>query len=397
MPRATLLVVLCGAAVLTLSMGIRQSFGLFMAPITEQLAMSRETFALALALQNVIWGLAQPFAGILADRFGSARVLLTGAACYVAGLLVMGGATDALGVHLGAGVLIGMAMSATSFAVVLGAVGRLAAPERRGQALGIASAGGSFGQFVMAPVGQEFIAGLGWSGALFAMAGLALLMVPLAQILKGRPATEAGQQTISGALREAGGHPGYRYLTAGFFVCGFQVVFVAVHLPAYITDIGLDPKLAATALALIGFFNIIGTWGCGVIADRYSKRYSLAILYVVRSVVIATFLLLPKSELSVLVFASALGLLWLGTVPLTSGLVAQIFGPRYLATLFSIVFFSHQVGSFLGAWLGGVVYDRTGSYDIIWIATIVLGLVAAALHLPISERPLRAEAQAAGG
>ena len=217
-------------------------------------------------------------------------------------------------------------------------------------------------------------------------------MAPLATILKGRPAAEgAGGQTISAALREAGGHSGYRFLTAGFFVCGFQVVFVAVHLPAYISDIGLAPELAATALALIGFFNIIGTWGCGWLSDRYSKRYSLALLYLLRSLVIGIFLVLPKSELSVLVFASALGLLWLGTVPLTSGLVAQIFGPRYLATLFSLVFFSHQLGSFLGAWLGGVVYDRTGSYDVIWIATIVLGLVAAVLHLPISEQTVRVE------
>jgi predicted MFS family arabinose efflux permease len=284
-------------------------------------------------------------------------------------------------------------MSATSFAVVLGVVGRLVAPEKRSMALGVVSAGGSFGQFIMAPVGQQLIAAQGTTGALLSLALLSLLMAPLAVGVAQRgqagPAPTAIQQTLGNALSEAGRHPGFWYLTAGFFVCGFQVVFIAVHLPAYLNDLGLEPALGATALALIGFFNVIGTWSCGALGGRYPKKYLLSSLYITRALVIAVFLAAPKTEAAVMMFAATLGLLWLGTVPLTSGLVAQIFGVHYLSTLFGIVFLSHQLGSFLGVWMGGIVYDSTGSYDAIWFASIVLGIIAALLHLPIADRPLR--------
>jgi len=395
MSRKAILALVCGAVVLTLAMGIRQTFGLFLSPMSIDLGIGRSSFALAMAVQNILWGLAQPFAGAVADRFGAGRVLAAGTAAYAAGLLMMAGATDVWGLHLGGGVLVGMAMSCTSFAVVLGAVSRAVPAEKRSMALGVASAGGSFGQFIMAPVGQSLISAQGWPGALTWMAIIALVIAPLAVVLAGRPATQgaaaggAPTQTLREALAEAGSHRGYVYLTLGFFVCGFQVVFVAVHLPAYLTDIGLSAGLGATSLALIGFFNIVGTWICGVLGGRYSKKYLLSGLYVLRSLVVAAFLVAPKTEATVLAFAAAIGLLWLGTVPLTSGLVAQIFGVRYMSTLFGVVFLSHQVGSFLGAWLGGVVFDATGSYDSIWLASIALGFLAALLHVPIADRPLR--------
>jgi predicted MFS family arabinose efflux permease len=395
MERKAFVAVMCGALVLTLAMGIRQTFGLFLSPMSIDLGIGRESFALAMAIQNILWGVAQPVTGMIADKYGAGRVLVVGTAAYVAGLVIMSGATSVSDLQLGGGVFVGLAMSCTSFAVVLGAIGRAVPAEKRSMALGLASAGGSFGQFIMAPVGQGLIAANGWAGALVAMAVVALLMAPLAIVLAGRPAssgskgTEAISQSLSEALGEAGRHGGFWYLTIGFFVCGFQVVFIAVHLPAYLGDIGLSASLGATALALIGFFNIVGTWLCGFLGGRYSKKYVLSGLYTLRSLVIVLFLVGPKTEATVLVFAAAIGLLWLGTVPLTSGLVAQIFGVRYMSTLFGIVFFGHQVGSFLGVWLGGVVFDATGSYDTIWIASVLLGLAAAALHLPIAERPLR--------
>jgi predicted MFS family arabinose efflux permease len=354
-----------------------------------------------MAVQNLLWGLAQPFAGMVADRFGASRVLIVGALAYALGLVQMSGATGAFDLNLGGGILIGLALSSTSFAVVLGAVGRAVPAERRSAALGIVSAGGSFGQFVMAPVGQQLIAAYGWSQALLVMSVVALAMAPLALVL-GRATTPAAaaaggagaaHESLPTALAAASRHAGYWYLTLGFFVCGFQVVFIAVHLPAYLSDVGLPPHVAAMALAFIGFFNIIGTYGCGVLGGRGSKKHLLAALYALRSLAIAVFLALPKTEATVLAFAADIGLLWLGTVPLTSGLVGHIFGVRYLGTLFGIVFFGHQLGSFLGVWLGGVAFDATGSYDVIWYASIGLGLLAALLHLPIAERPLAAAAQ----
>ncbi|WP_316975837.1 MFS transporter [Shumkonia mesophila] len=389
--RTPLVAIVCGGLILSLAMGIRQTFGLFLPPVTADLCMARETFSLAMAVQNLLWGAVQPVVGMIADRYGAGRVVTAGAAAYVAGLVVMSGMEGTAGLQMGGGVLIGLAMAATGFSVVLGAVARRVPEEKRSMALGLVSAGGSFGQFAMAPVGQALIAQQGWQGAFLSMAVLAALMVPLALAVAGRPSAAGrghGAATLRVALSEALSHRGYLYLTAGFFVCGFQVVFVAVHLPAYLRDLGLPGTTAATALALIGIFNIAGTYACGALGGMYPKKWVLAGLYVLRAMVIAVFLAAPKSEMSVYIFASALGFLWLGTVPLTSGLVGHIFGVRYLSTLFGIVFFGHQVGSFLGVWLGGVVYDATGSYDAIWIASIVLGLAAALLHAPIAERPL---------
>lgn len=389
-----------GALILTLALGIRQSFGLFMGPVCLALDIGREQFGLAMAVQNILWGAAQPFAGALADRFGALKVLLAGSLAYAFGLLLMASAGTLAAFQTGAGLMVGLGLSCVSFAVVLGAIGRAVPPQRRSAAFGLASAGGSFGQFAMAPLGQAMIASLGWSQAFLVMAGFALAMAPLAFILVRSSSAGASAEPTHGswrpdggslraALRQASRHRGFWYLNAGFFVCGFQVVFIAVHLPSYLADLGLSPALAAMALALIGFFNIIGTWGCGLLGGHYSKKRLLSALYAVRALTIAIFLAVPKTQASVLVFAAAIGILWLGTVPLTSGLVGQIFGVRYLSTLFGLVFFSHQVGSFLGVWLGGVVYEWTGSYHAIWLASIVFGIAAALLHLPIREQALR--------
>ncbi|MBL6958201.1 MAG: MFS transporter [Rhodospirillales bacterium] len=389
-----MLVLLAGAVILSLSMGIRQTFGLFLGPMTQVLETGRESFAFAMAIQNILWGAAQPFVGAVADKYGSMRVLLAGTVAYALGLVLMANAGSVLDLHLGGGVLIGFAMSATSFSIVLGAIGRLVPEEKRSMALGLASGGGSFGQFIMAPVGQQLINSFGWSQALMIMVLMIAFIAPLSLLLGAKPSKQGGgigqsaEQTLREALREAKAHRGYLLLTLGFFVCGFQVVFIAVHLPVFITDAGLNPSIGATALALIGFFNIVGTYICGWLGGRYSKKYSLSTLYVLRSIVITVFIMVPLSETSVLVFASLMGLLWLGTVPLTSGLVAQIFGVRYMSTLFGIVFFSHQVGSFLGVWLGGWAFDATGSYDLIWYISIFLGIVAGLLHLPIAEQPV---------
>lgn len=394
---ATVLII-AAATVISLTMGLRSTFGLFQAPIASDLGFSRASFGFAMAVQQLLWGLFQPFCGMVADRYGSGRVLVTGALAYTAGLLVMSGSGDIVGFNIGAGWLVGFGLSATSFSVVLGALGRLLAPEKRSVAFGIATAGGSVGQFIMAPIGQQLIATQGWSGALAVMALIAALMALSGFFLQskagdevrlGGGAGETADQTIRQAMGEACGDSSYRYLTLGFFVCGFQVAFITIHLPAYLLDLGMTARTGAISLALIGFFNIIGTYGCGVLGGRFPKRYLLSALYFLRAVVVLIFLMLPKTDMAVYLFASAMGLLWLGTVPLTSGLVAQIFGPRYMSTLFGIVFFSHQVGSFIGVWLGGYLYDTTGSYDGIWYGSVVLGLAAALLHLPISEQPFQ--------
>jgi len=392
-PRPYVLVVLAAFLIAGLSMGIRQGFGLFLPPMTVDLGFGREAFGLALAMQQIFWGLFQPVAGAIADKFGSMRVLVAGAVFYASGLYLMSGVETPFDLDLGAGLVIGLGLAFTSFSVVLGAVGRLVAPEKRSAAFGLVTAGGSFGQFVMVPASQSFIAAQGWSEALLTLGAISLLTIPLAVMLAGRAsdAAAAATQSLTEALHEASGHRGYWFLTLGFFVCGFQVLFVAVHFPAFLQDAGFEPGMGAKSLATIGFFNIIGTFLCGHFGGRYSKKYLLSGLYLCRSVAIALFLILPKTETSVLVFAATLGLLWLGTIPLTSGLVAQIFGVRFMATLFGITFFSHQIGGFLGVWLGGALFDSTGSYDAIWIASIILGLIAAGLHLPIREAPLRPE------
>ncbi len=396
--RTPLLIVVCATLVLALSIGTRLTFGLFLQPMSDEYGWGRGTFALAIALQNLVWGLSQPFFGMLADRYGPGRVVAIGGAGYGIGLYLMSQATTPSALHLATGLLIGLSLSATSFAVVLGAVGRAVSERRRTMAMGIASAGGSIGQFVMVPTGHALMSSMGWVAALGMLGLTAGLMVPLAAVLARRkedPRQAAPPQRMRAALGEAGAHRGFWLLSAGFFVCGFHVTFIAAHLPAYIADNGLSAGLGATALATIGFCNILGSWFWGVMGGRHSKKLTLSSLYLIRSVVIGGLVIVPVSDLSILVFSGAMGFLWLGTVPLTNALVAQIFGMQYISTLFGIVFLSHQVGAFLGVWLGGYVYDLTGSYDLVWYISIVLGLAAALLHWPIDEEPLPRLASAA--
>jgi len=389
--RNPIVILVCASIVLILSFGIRTSFGIFLAPMTTDLGIGRESFAFAIALQNLLWGLSQPFAGAIADRYGSGRVVAVCAVMYVLGLVLMADASSGTDLTIGAGVLIGLALSGTGFPVILAVVGRSVDESRRSLFLGFASAGGSSGQLLMVPLGQVILDGFGWGTALLWFALLSSLMVPLAAVLTGKATASierVRKQSLRQAIAEASRHGGYWYLTAGFFVCGFHVAFIATHLPAFILDRGGTPALGAAALALIGFGNIIGSLACGVLGGRYPKKYVLAGLYLGRSVIITLFILAPVSDLSILLFATGIGMLWLGTVPLTSGLVAHIFGMRYMATLFGFVFFSHQLGSFLGAWLGGYVFDTTGTYDLVWWIAVALGLAAAALHWPIDERPV---------
>ena len=382
------LVLTCAALIVTLSMGMRQSFGIFMPDVSASLGGSREVFAMAIALQNLAWGLVQPGVGMLADRYGSRVVAGAGGAVYVLGLALTALATSAVALNLSLGLLVGIGLSTTTFVVVLGAVARAVPDQRRGLAFGVVTAAGSFGMFAMVPTGHGLLASLGWQGAFFALAGLGVLLVLLAAGFPGAPErqTRAPEQSLGSALAQAANHRGYWLLNAGFFVCGFHVMFIATHLPAYLTDAGLTAGTGAMALALIGLFNIIGSFTFGVLGDRLRTPALLSSLYAARVVVIAAFLLLPLTPASALIFASMMGFLWLGTIPLTSGLVAQIFGPRYMASLFGIVFLSHQVGSFAGAWLGGRLYDTTGNYDIVWMLAVGLGVLATALHLPISDR-----------
>ena len=389
--RTPTIVLVCAGTILTIAMGIRGGFGLFLQPISADLGWGRQTFALAIAVQNLVWGMSQPFAGMVADRFGSARVMAAGCVLYVLGLVTMSIVTAPWLFILTGGVLIGVGLSGVTFSVVSGILGRTFPPEKRSMVLGISAAAGSFGQFAVLPLTQWLIAGGGWQYALLALAGVALLIAPLtaAMVERREGQVHAFQQSASQAMGEALGHRGYVLLTLGFFVCGFQVVFVAVHLPAYLADRGLPAHVAVTALALIGLFNILGTYWAGWLGGRISKKYILSFNYFARAVVFALFFWLPVTTFSVYAFAVALGLLWLSTVPVTNGLVAQIFGVRYLAMLTGFTFFSHQVGSFLGAWLGGKLYDTTGSYDIVWYLTIALGVVAGLINLPIDERAIK--------
>jgi predicted MFS family arabinose efflux permease len=390
--RTPTVVLVCGGIVVGLSMGLRHGFGLFLQPISGDMGWGRETFAFAIAVQNLVWGASQPFAGMLADKHGSGRVVLGGALLFVAGLLLMSFPVSPTWFVLSSGILIGLGLSGITFSIVLGVVGRRYPPDKRSMALGITAAAGSFGQFALLPFTQGLISTLGWQGALMIMAGVALLMVPLALGLverRDRAAPVMFQQSAGQAMREALGHRGYLLLTAGFFVCGFHLVFIGVHLPAFLADRGFAPHVAVTALMLIGLFNIVGTYAAGWLGSRVPKRWILSAIYFARAVVIAAFVLLPMSVTTVYAFAIALGLLWLSTVPVTNGVVAGIFGTRYLAMLGGFVFFSHQIGSFLGAWLGGILYDRTGSYDVVWWIAIALGVMAGLVNLPIDERELR--------
>lgn len=382
-------VLLCGAAIVTLSMGIRHGFGLWLLPVTQSQGWSRETFAFAIAIQNLAWGVSGIFAGMAADRFGAFRVIVGGAVLYALGLLGMASATTPLLFSATAGVLIGMAQAGTTYAVIYGVIGRNVSADKRSWAMGIAAAAGSFGQFLMVPTEGFLISSFGWKEALMILGLASLMMVPLAWGLR-EPGFTGGsairrEQTILQALTEAFKYPSFQLLMAGYFVCGFQVVFIGVHMPSYLKDKGLSPQVASYALALIGLFNVFGTYAAGVLGQRLSKKNILAFIYLARSCAISLFLLTPLSPLSVYVFSAAMGLLWLSTVPVTNAAVAQIFGVAHLSMLSGFVFFSHQIGSFLGVWLGGYLYDRTGSYDVVWYIAIALGVLAALVNLPVKE------------
>jgi predicted MFS family arabinose efflux permease len=384
---------LCGAAIVTMSMGIRHGFGLWLQPVTQSMDWTRQSFSFAIALQNISWGLAGVFAGMVADRFGAMRVLLAGAVAYALGLVGMAWATTPLLFAATAGVLIGVAQAGTTYAVVFGVIGRNVPAERRSWAMGITAAAGSFGQFLMVPVEGFLIATAGWQTALVLLGMAVLVIVPLAFGLR-EPGLGSGgpvrrEQTIMQAMLEALRYPSFQMLMAGYFVCGFQVVFIGVHLPSYLRDHGLEPEVASYALALIGLFNVFGTYASGVLGQRMRKTRILAFIYLTRAIVISIFLLVPLTPMSVYVFASVMGMLWLSTVPATNAAVAQIFGVAHLSMLGGFVFLSHQIGSFLGVWMGGLLYDQTGSYDLTWLIAIALGVLAALINLPINESAIR--------
>lgn len=389
---ASLFIVGAGCLVMLISMGVRAGFGLFLQPVSTDLGWGREIFALSLALQNLFWGASQPFVGAIADKYGSGRTIATGGLIYAMGVYLMSGVESPVVLHLG-NMLVGFGLSGTALAVVLGVMVRAVSVEKRSLVLGIGTAASSLGQFTMIPLGQFFISTYGWSTALLLISICCMIIAPCAVSLTGRSSSEVSRSVVELNLRqtltEAFGHRGYLLLVTGFFVCGFHVAFVATHLPAYIVDEGFSANLGAWALAVIGLFNIIGCFASGILGGRYSKKYCLSFLYFSRALVFAIFMLTPVSATSILVFSAVLGLLWLATVPLTSGIVLQIFGPKYLATLFGFVFFSHQIGSFLGAWLGGYLYDRIGSYDVVWWISVALGVASAIVHWPINEQTLR--------
>ena len=389
--RTPMIVIVAGCLISLLGFGVRSVFGLFLEPMTVERGWDRETFALAIALQNLLWGLLLPVAGAIADRFGSTRVLAFGALAYAAGIWGMATYASGFALQLFGGVVIGTGLAFTAFSLALAAMGRVVGPQRRSLVFGVGVAAGSVGQVLFSPITQAFISSFGWHDSLLILSVCAMLILPLAFALPPGPwggASTEPEQSLREALGEATGHRGYMLLTAGFFVCGFHVTFIGVHFPAYVSDLGLDPRIGAYCMAIIGLFNIAGSLGAGAAGTRWSKRSSLAVIYFARALVIAALLLAPKTPLVMYLFAAGMGLLWLSTVPLTSSIVAQIFGVRYMATLFSIVFLSHQVGSFLGVWLGGWIYDATGSYDPVWWAGVGFGLAAAFIHLPIDERPL---------
>lgn len=382
-------ILLSGALILALSLGIRHGFGLFLAPMSAEFGWGRETFAFAIALQNLIWGIAQPFTGAIADRFGAMRTVVVGGILYATGLVLMGYSDSAFSLSMSAGLLIGVGLSGTSFSVILGAVGRAVPLERRSMAMGISAAAGSFGQFAMLPGTLGLIGWLGWSAALLALGLLVAFIVPLAALMKDKPLPMQGhEQTLGEALREAAGHSGFWLLSLGFFVCGFQVVFIGVHLPAYLVDRHLPATVGTTVLALVGLFNVFGTYIAGWLGGRMSKPRLLTGLYLLRAVVIVAFIWSPLSVWTAYAFGIAMGLLWLSTVPLTNGTVATLFGVRNLSMLGGITFLFHQIGAFLGGWLGGYVYDHTGNYDLVWQVSILLSLLAGLLNWPVRERPV---------
>lgn len=398
MTRAALLILAVTATIITISMGVRQSFGLFLPPVIADLGVGREVFGLAIAIQNLVTGFMMPIGGALADRYGAGRVIFLAGLVYVCGLVLTAFATGPFALYAALGIVTGVGLGGVTYNVLFGAVGRVVAAEKRTLAFGIVTGAGSFGMFALVPGTRVLLDSMSWSSAMLVGAVCILGIVSLSLALPWRPAAAAvaGEQTFGQALREAHAHRGFLLLNAGFFVCGFHVTFIGTHLPAYLNDQGIAAGAAATAFAMIGLFNIIGSLAFGVFGGRWRKKYVLSALYLARAVFIALFIMFPVTELSAILFGAAIGFLWLGTVPLTSGVVAQIFGLRYLATLAGIVSLWHQVGAFLGAWLGGLVYDLAGSYDVVWWVSIALGLFAAVIHLPIADAPVaRLRAQAA--
>jgi len=387
------LIIICGCAIAALTFGPRSAMGFFQLPMLADKGWDRSTFGLAMAIQNLFWGLGLPFFGAIADRHGTWRVLALGGLIYAAGLLMMATTNSPGLLYLGGGVLVGLGVAAGSFSIVLAAFARYTPPEKRSLVFGIGTAAGSAGMFLFAPITVAMIARFGWSDTLvymgIAMLALPVLAIPLAgSAHAAQKAQAAMQQTVGEALREAFGHSSYVLLVSGFFVCGFQVAFITAHFPAYLADVGVPAAYAGIAMALIGFFNIIGAFSAGIIGQHYSKPIFLALIYLARSVVVTAFLLLPITPTSVIVFSIVMGLLWLSTVPPTNALVAIMFGTRYLGMLGGVVFLSHQIGSFLGVWLGGYLYDRFGSYDPVWWLGVALGIFAAIVHWPIRERPV---------
>lgn len=391
--RNPLILLACLGLIVSLSMGMRQTFGLFLAPMTAAQGWSRETFGIAFALQNMMMGAAAPFVGWIADRKGAGWVLLSGGVLYTIGIALTAFASSGLQLSIAAGLLIGVAQACTGFSVGFGMLGRVHPPEHRSRVFGVMGAAGSVGQFILLPYAGSLIATFGWFYALIVMSITVLLIVPIAALVMEPPPTAAVStvraQTGAEALREAFGHRGFVLMTTGYFVCGFQLAFITLHFPAYLADSGFALNVATIALALIGLFNIFGSYLAGELGQRYAKKNLLAGLYLIRSLAIALFLVLPQSEASVYALAAILGLLWLATGPLTNSLIAQVFGTRYLTTLSGMAFFSHQLGSALGAWLGGHLYDQTGSYALIWAVSVGLGLFAALIHLPIDERTVK--------
>jgi len=398
-PLSLFQVLACGAAIVTLSMGIRHGFGLWLQPITQAQGWGRQEFAFAMAIQNLSWGFMGIFAGMVADRFGAFRVITLGAVVYAVGLLGMAWATDPWVFALFTGVIIGTAQAGTTYAVIYGVIGRNVPAERRSWAMGVAAAAGSFGQFLMVPVEGLLISQMGWQSALVILAAAAMLIIPLAWGLREPALNAPGQvkreQTILQALKEAFKYPSFQLLMAGYFVCGFQVVFIGVHMPSYLKDNGLPAQVASYALALIGLFNVFGTYIAGSLGQKMAKKNILAFIYISRSVAITLFLWAPLTPMSVYIFSAVMGLLWLSTVPPTNAAVAQIFGVAHLSMLSGFIFFSHQIGSFMGVWMGGYLYDKTGSYDIVWYLSIALGIFAALVNLPVRESPIARQAPAA--
>jgi MFS family permease len=400
--RTPVVIILCGCLISLLGFGPRSAFGFFLTPMSQANGWGRDVFALAFALQNLLWGIGQPFAGAIADRFGMTRVLSIGALLYAVGLATMAYTTSPVALQLTAGGLVGFGLAGCSFNLVIAAFGKLLDERYRMLAIGAGTAAGSFGQFLFAPFGVALIDNFGWQHALLTFGGLLLLIVPMSLALATRPnapAAAAGgapqTQSLTGALVEAFGHRSYVLLVFGFFTCGFQLAFITLHLPSYLIDRGLSAQVGGWTLAIIGLFNIIGSISVGWLAGRFPRRYLLAINYFMRAVFIAAFVLLPASTVTTLLFGAGMGLLWLSTVPPTSGLVTLMFGTRWLATLYGFAFFSHQVGGFLGAWMGGVLYERTGSYDIVWWLAVAFGVLSAAINLPIEEKPVLRAAPAA--